>query len=192
MDACLARIDECEPRIHASAWLDAARARRLAAEAERRQAAGESLAPLHGVPVGIKDILDTAGIPTEDGTPVFAGNVPAHSAVAVRHLEAAGAIVAGKLVTAELAFFFPGPTRNPWDLSRTPGGSSMGSAAAVATGMLPGAVGTQTNGSVIRPAAFCGVVGFKPSRGRIPGDGALLFSETLDQIGAFARTVAGA
>src|SRR4051794_18022846 len=183
MDACLARIAAVEPRVRAFAWLDAARAERLAAEADRRQAAGEPLGPLHGVPVGIKDILDTAGIPTEHGTAVFAGNVPAHDAAAVRGLEVAGAIVAGKMVTAELAYFFPGPTRNPWDLSRTSGGSSMGSAGAVAAGMLPGAVGTQTNGSVIRPAAFCGVVGFKPSRGRISGEGALLFSETLDQIG---------
>ena len=191
MEAYLARIAAVEPRVRAFAWLDAERARRLAAEADRRRAAGEKIGPLHGVPLGIKDVLETSGIPTEHGSAAFAGHVPDTSAGAVRNLEVAGALVIGKTVTAELAYFSPGPTRNPWDLERTPGGSSMGSAAAVAAGMVPGAIGTQTNGSVVRPAAFCGVVGYKPSQGRIPGDGVLVFSHTLDQVGCFASSVAG-
>src|SRR5207245_268348 len=112
-------------------------------------------------------------------------------AVAVARLVAAGAIVFGKTVTAELAYFTPGPTTNPWNPKRTPGGSSMGSAAAVAAGIIPGSIGTQTNGSVIRPAAFCGVVGFKPTAGRLPTEGALRFSPSLDQVGTFAGDVDG-
>ena len=138
----------------------------------------------------MKDIFDTAGIPTEHGSKLFAGRVPERSCDAVRALEAAGAIVVGKTVTAELAFLTPGPTRNPYDLGRTPGGSSMGSAAAVAAGVIPGAIGSQTNGSTIRPGAFSGVVGFKPTGGRLPTAGALEFSKTLDQVGAFAGDVA--
>jgi len=140
----------------------------------------------------VKDVFDTAGIPTEYGSPIFAGRVPDDSAAAVERLEAAGAIVFGKTVTAELAYFAPGPTTNPWNPERTPGGSSMGSAAAVAAGVVPAAIGTQTNGSTIRPAAFCGVVGFKPSFGRLPTAGALRFAPTLDQVGVFARTVGDA
>lgn len=180
----LRRIEEREPSLHAFAWLDLERARRLAAAAHP--------GPLQGVPVGVKDIIDTAGIPTECGSALFGGRVPDRSAAVVERLEAAGAVIVGKTVTAELAYFTPGPTRNPWNLERTPGGSSMGSAAAVAAGMLELAVGTQTNGSVIRPAAFCGVVGYKPSAGLIPRDGVLTFSETLDQVGGFARSVADA
>ena len=148
--------------------------------------------PLSGVPVGVKDIFDTAGIPTGYGSPIFAGRVPDTTAVAVERLEAAGAVVFGKTVTAELAYFFPGPTTNPWNASRTPGGSSMGSAAAVAAGVVPAAIGTQTNGSTIRPAAFCGIVGFKPSFGRLPTAGALQFAPTLDTVGVFATSVADA
>jgi len=142
------------------------------------------------VPIGVKDVYDTAGLPTEHGSALFRGRVPDRSAEVVRALEAAGAIVIGKTITAELAFLHPGPTRNPYDLERTPGGSSMGSAAAVAAGVLPGALGTQTNGSTIRPAAFCGVVGFKPTGGRLSTEGALEFSKTLDQVGTFAGDVA--
>jgi Asp-tRNA(Asn)/Glu-tRNA(Gln) amidotransferase A subunit family amidase len=118
--------------------------------------------------------------------------VPDRSAAAVEALEAAGAIVIGKTVTTELAFYEPGPTRNPHDASRTPGGSSMGSAAAVGAGIVPGAIGSQTNGSVIRPAAYCGVVGVKPTYGRLPLDGAMPFAPTLDHVGTFTRTVEGA
>jgi Asp-tRNA(Asn)/Glu-tRNA(Gln) amidotransferase A subunit family amidase len=147
---------------------------------------------LAGVPIAVKDIFDTAGIPTECGTALMAGRVPERSATVVSILEEAGAVVFGKTVTAELAYAHPGPTRNPWDLQRTPGGSSMGSAAAVAAGVVPGAIGTQTNGSIIRPAAFTGVVGFKPSAGRIPREGVLSFSPTLDQVGVLAADVGGA
>ena len=141
------------------------------------------------MPIGVKDVFDTAGIPTEHGSALFKGRVPTRDADAVRALQAAGAIVIGKTVTAELAFLQPGPTRNPYDLGRTPGGSSMGSAAAVAVGVVPGAVGTQTNGSTIRPAAFSGTVGFKPTGGRLSTAGALEFSKTLDQVGVFAGNV---
>ena len=148
-----------------------------------------SASPLRGVPIGVKDIFDTAGIPTEHGSELFAGRIPSRNSDVVEAIAKAGAIMFGKTVTAELAFLHPGPTVNPWNRHRTPGGSSMGSAAAVAAGIVPLAIGTQTNGSVIRPAAFCGVVGFKPSAGAIPRGGALIFSPTLDQVGVFARNV---
>ena len=142
------------------------------------------------MPVGVKDIFDTAQVPTEHGCRLYAGRVPQRSAAAVRSLEDAGAIVVGKTVTAELAFLTPGSTRNPYDLGRTSGGSSMGSAAAVSAAVIPAAIGSQTNGSTIRPAAFCGIVGFKPTGGRISTEGALEFSRTLDQVGTFAGDVA--
>src|SRR5438876_524525 len=151
--------------------------------------ASGSTGALVGVPIGVKDILDTAGAPTERGSALYAGRIAETDADVVRNLRAAGALIIGKTVTAELAFYHPGPTRNPWDLSRTPGGSSMGSAAAVAAGVVPMAVGTQTNGSVIRPAAFCGAVGFKPTAGRLSREGVFEFSRTLDQVGGFARSV---
>jgi Asp-tRNA(Asn)/Glu-tRNA(Gln) amidotransferase A subunit family amidase len=185
LEASIAVYDEWEPQLRAFAWFDPERARARAAD---RPGGG----PLDGLPIGVKDIFDTAAIPTEYGSAIFAGRVPAESAVAVTRLEAAGAVLFGKTVTAELAYYEPGPTTNPWDPARTPGGSSSGSAAAVAAGIVPLALGSQTNGSVIRPAAFCGVVGFKPSAGRLPGDGVLSFSPSLDQVGVFARTVAEA
>jgi Asp-tRNA(Asn)/Glu-tRNA(Gln) amidotransferase A subunit family amidase len=141
------------------------------------------------LPVGVKDIFDTAGAPSERGSALYEGRIAEDDAAVVRNLRGAGAIIVGKTVTAELAMAHPGPTRNPWDLSRTSGGSSMGSAAAVAAGVVPLAVGSQTNGSVIRPAAFCGVVGFKPSFGRLSREGMFVTSETLDQVGGFARSV---
>ena len=183
--ACLARYEAVESRINAFAWIDAERARGIARERDAQPWKG----PLHGVPIAVKDIFDTAGIPTEHGSRLFAGRIPPTSADAVVALEDAGAIVVGKTVTAELAFLTPGPTRNPWDLERTPGGSSMGSAAAVAAQVVPLALGSQTNGSIIRPAAFCGVVGFKPSTGRLSRAGVLEFSPTLDHVGCFARSV---
>ena len=140
--------------------------------------------------MAVKDVFDTAGIPTEHGSPLFRGRVPDRSSDVVRALEASGAIVIGKTVTAELAFLTPGPTRNPYAVERTPGGSSMGSAAAVAAAIVPGAIGTQTNGSTIRPGAFSGAVGFKPTGGRLSTAGALEFSKTLDQVGTFAGDVA--
>jgi len=188
IEACLERYAATEPALHAFAWLDAARARRLARERDAQEPSGI----LHAIPVGVKDVFDTAGIPTEHGSALFKGRLPARDADVVRALQDAGAIVVGKTVTAELAFLEPGPTRNPYDAGRTPGGSSMGSAAAVAAGVIPGAIGTQTNGSTIRPAAFSGTVGFKPTGGRLSTAGALEFSKTLDQVGVFAGNVPSA
>jgi len=188
VDAALDRYRATEPVIHAFAWLDPERARRIAGERDNEAPRGI----LHGVPIAVKDIYDTAGLPTENGSRLFAGRVPDRSADVVTALEAAGAIVIGKTVTAELAYYAPGPTRNPYDRTRTPGGSSQGSAAAVAAGVVPAAIGSQTNGSVIRPAAFCGTVGYKPTGGRLATRGALEFSHTLDQVGGFAGTVESA
>ena len=181
----IARYDAIESRIHAFTRYDAEPALLLDAALEATGATGALLR----VPVGVKDIFDTAGVPTERGSALYAGRIAERDADVVRNLRAAGAVIVGKTVTAELAFYHPGPTRNPWDLSRTPGGSSMGSAAAVAAGVVPLAVGSQTNGSVIRPAAFCGVVGFKPTAGRLSREGVFEFSRTLDQVGGFARSV---
>jgi Asp-tRNA(Asn)/Glu-tRNA(Gln) amidotransferase A subunit family amidase len=175
----LDRFERWEPRLHAFAWCDP----------ERVRAAATSYGPLAGMLVGVKDVFDTAGIPTEYGSTIFAGRVPGRSALPVERIEAAGGVVFGKTVTSELAYYAPGPTRNPWNLERTPGGSSMGSAAAVAAGIVPAAIGTQTNGSLIRPAAFCGVVGFKPTYGRIATTHTLTFSPALDHVGVFARSV---
>jgi Asp-tRNA(Asn)/Glu-tRNA(Gln) amidotransferase A subunit family amidase len=187
--ALLERIVQCEPRIRAFAWLDRAAALEKARVADRWHAAGDQLGLLHGIPVGIKDIIATAGIPTEMGSALFAGRVPKESAAVVRRLETEGGFVFGKTVTAELAYFHPGATRNPWNSAHTSGGSSMGSAAVVAAGMAPLALGTQTNGSVIRPAAFCGCVGYKPSAGLLGRSGIQPFSPTLDQVGVFTRSV---
>jgi Asp-tRNA(Asn)/Glu-tRNA(Gln) amidotransferase A subunit family amidase len=191
VEEALARYDEREPTLHAFAWLDRDRALSLADDADAATARGDGRGLLHGVPVGVKDIFDTAAIPTENGSPLFRGRVPGRSAETVVALERAGAIVIGKTVTTELAFYHPGPTTNPHDPTRTPGGSSMGSAAAVAAGIVPGAVGSQTNGSVIRPAAFCGVVGAKPTYGRLSLEGVMPFAPTLDHAGTFAGTVEG-
>lgn len=189
--SCLKRILALEPRIRAFAWLDPERAMALAEikDRERRHGAAQ---PLHGLPVAVKDIIRTRGIPTGMGSPIYDGYVPESSAAVVEKLEAAGAWVLGKSVTAEFAYLTPGKTCNPWNPAHTPGGSSMGSAAAVAAGFTPAALGTQTNGSIIRPAAFCGVVGFKPSFGLISFSGAHVFSPTLDHMGVFARSVADA
>ena len=189
VEACLARIDEVDSKIEAWAFLDREHALRQANAADDRRKRGDPIGPLHGVPLGIKDIFDTSDYPTEFGSPLWAGRTPRRDAAAVASLRAAGAVIMGKTVTTEYAYFNPGKTRNPHDPERTPGGSSSGSAAAVAAGMVPGAIGSQTNGSVIRPAAFCGVVGFKPSHGLIPRTGALLLSRALDHVGVFARSV---
>jgi Asp-tRNA(Asn)/Glu-tRNA(Gln) amidotransferase A subunit family amidase len=186
---CLKRIDEVEPRVGAWAFLDREHALSQAREADDRRKQGQATGPLHGVPIGIKDIFDTGDYPTELGSPLWAGRTPRRDAAAVARLRAAGAVIMGKTVTTEYAYRTPGKTRNPHDAERTPGGSSSGSAAAVAASMVPGAIGSQTNGSVIRPAAFCGVVGFKPTHGLIPRSGALLLSRALDHVGVFARSV---
>jgi Asp-tRNA(Asn)/Glu-tRNA(Gln) amidotransferase A subunit family amidase len=187
--ACLARVEEAEPEVQAWTFLDRDHAMRQAAAADQHRKAGKALGPLHGVPVGVKDVFDTGDMPTELGSPLWAGRTPRRDAAVVARLRAAGAVIMGKTVTTEYAYYQPGKTRNPHDPARTPGGSSSGSAAAVAALMVPGAVGSQTNGSVIRPAAFCGVFGYKPTHGLIPRTGALLLSRTLDHVGVFARTV---
>jgi Asp-tRNA(Asn)/Glu-tRNA(Gln) amidotransferase A subunit family amidase len=189
---CLERIDEVDARIQAWCFLDREHAMRQAKAADEHRRLGKAIGPLHGVPIGIKDIYDTADMPTEFGSPLWQGRTPSRDAAAVSLLRAAGAVIMGKTVTTEYAFLNPGKTRNPHDPEHTPGGSSSGSAAAVAAGMVPGAIGSQTNGSVIRPAAFCGIVGFKPTHGLIPRSGALLLSRTLDHVGVFARTVGDA
>ena len=187
--ACLDRIAEIDGDVQAWAFLDREYAMTQARSLDESRAHGRALGPMHGVPVGIKDIFDTSDYPTELGSPLWAGRMPRRDAAAVARLRAAGAVIMGKTVTTEYAYFHPGKTRNPHDRERTPGGSSSGSAAAVAAQMVPGAIGSQTNGSTIRPAAYCGVVGFKPTHGLIPRTGALLLSRTLDQVGLFARTV---
>ncbi|MBI2466510.1 MAG: amidase [Candidatus Rokubacteria bacterium] len=186
---CLERVEEVEAKVQAWAFLDRDHALRQADAADLHRKQGKALAPLHGVPIGVKDIFDTGDMPTELGSPLWAGRTPRRDAAVVARLRAAGAVIMGKTVTTEYAYFQPGKTTNPHDPGRTPGGSSSGSAAAVAASMVPGAIGSQTNGSVIRPAAFCGVVGFKPTHGLIPRSGALLLSRTLDHVGVFARTV---
>lgn len=183
----LAQYERTEEQIRAFAWINPERVRRRARELDAVPV-GERRA-LWGVPVGVKDIVDTAGVPTECGSALYAGRVPERSAAIVERLEAAGAIVFGKTVTTEVAYFYPGPTRNPWRTDRTPGGSSMGSAAAIAAGVIPASVGSQTNGSIIRPASFCGVVGFKPTFGRVPVDGVMPFAPSLDTLGPLARSV---
>jgi Asp-tRNA(Asn)/Glu-tRNA(Gln) amidotransferase A subunit family amidase len=188
-DACLEVIAAREGEVQAWQYLDPEHARAQARALDAHRKAGKPIGPLHGLPVGIKDIIDVAGMPTEHGTPLCAGHRPRRDAWLTARLRAAGAVVMGKTVTTELAVYSPDKTRNPHDPSRTPGGSSSGSAAAVAAGMVPLAVGTQTNGSVVRPAAFCGVVGYKPSFGWIPRTGVLEQSPTLDHIGVFARSV---
>jgi aspartyl-tRNA(Asn)/glutamyl-tRNA(Gln) amidotransferase subunit A len=192
VESCLERIEALEPAVQAwvtvdrSGALDAAR--RLDAEA----LAGRARGPLHGVPVGLKDIIDAAGLKTTAGARGFADTVPAEDAACVARLRAAGAVVLGKLQTTEFAFSDPAVTRNPWRPGRTPGGSSAGSAAAVAARMVPAALGTQTVGSVLRPAAFCGVVGFKPTYGRISRRGVVPLAWSLDHVGVLTRSVADA
>jgi Asp-tRNA(Asn)/Glu-tRNA(Gln) amidotransferase A subunit family amidase len=187
---CLERVEAVEAKVRAWTFLDPDHARQQAEAADLRRKQGKALGPLHGVPLGVKDIFDTGDMPTELGSPLWAGRTPRRDAAIVARLRAAGAVIMGKTVTTEYAYRRPGKTTNPHDPGRTPGGSSSGSAAAVAAQMVPGAVGSQTNGSVIRPAAFCGVVGFKPTHGLIPRSGMLLLSRTLDHVGVFARTVA--
>ncbi len=192
VEACLARIEAVDPEIEAWAFLDPEHARAQAKQADRQRRSGRPIGPLHGVPVGVKDIVDTRDMPTGNGTVLDAERRPRRDAAIVARLRAAGAVILGKTVTTELAYYAPGKTKNPHDPTRTPGGSSSGSAAAVASGMVPVAVGTQTNGSVIRPAAFCGTVGYKPTYGLIPRTGVLAQSFHLDTIGTFGRSVADA
>lgn len=187
--SCLERIRALEPKVQAWTFLDEEHALAQARAADERKRSGEPIGPLHGVPVGLKDIIDTADMPTENGTVLHKGRTPRDDAAVVAMLRAAGAVILGKTVTTECAYFSPGKTRNPRNPEHTPGGSSSGSAAAVAAGMVPLALGSQTNGSVIRPGAFCGVYAFKPTHGLIPRSGVLELSRTLDHVGCFARDI---
>ncbi len=189
VEACLERIKERDEDVQAWEHLNPEFALEQARAADERRARDQSTGPLHGVPVGIKDIIDTYDFPTENGTPAYAGRQPGDDAALVAALKDAGAIIMGKTVTTELAVLHPNRTRNPHNLEHTPGGSSSGSAAAVADQMVTLAVGTQTGGSVIRPASFCGVYGFKPTHGTISRTGVLMQSPPLDTVGAFARSV---
>jgi Asp-tRNA(Asn)/Glu-tRNA(Gln) amidotransferase A subunit family amidase len=186
LDACLARIGEREPTVQAWVSLNPGRASTAADRVDAAPAAG----PLAGLPVGVKDVIDVAGWPTGCNSSLEAGRIANVTAKVVQRLEAAGAVVVGKTVTTEYAFTEPGPTRNPHDLTRTPGGSSSGSAAAVADFQVPIALTTQTGGSTIRPAAYCGIVGYKPPYGWMPSEGLHYLAPSLDTIGLHARTVA--
>lgn len=185
--ACLDRIDATDNQLHAWAYIDREGALARAAEMDQIRKSGHATGALHGVPVGLKDIIDTAGVPTERGSSIFTGRIPDENATIVNCLLEAGAVILGKTVTTEFAFVHANETRNPHNVEHSPGGSSSGSAASVAAFQVPLAIGTQTNGSVIRPASFCGTYGFKPSRGVIPRTGLLQTSKTLDQVGVFAR-----
>ena len=192
LETCLANIDLRESAVRAWVVVDREAARRRAAELAALPHAERAKLPLFGVPIGVKDIIDVAGLPTRAGSPLTSSAPVAHDAPLIARLRAAGAIILGKTVTTEFAYLDPPVTRNPWNLDRTPGGSSSGSAAAVAAGMCLAAIGTQTGGSVIRPAAFCGVVGFKPSYGWCSAEGVFPLAAWLDHLGIMARTVADA
>ena len=183
--ACLARIEARESEIHAWAFIDDEVALRQARELDRQTVRG----PQHGVPVAVKDIFDTYDMPTCNGSVIHAGRTPSADAAVVAMLRDAGAVILGKTVTTEFAYFHPGPTTNPHDATRTPGGSSSGSAAAVADGMAPIGLGSQTAASVIRPASFCGVVGYKSRLGGFPMNGVSPLARSLDSFGWMTRSV---
>jgi amidase len=185
VEACLERIAAREPSVHAWANLDPDLARRQARELDRSPSRG----PLHGVPLGVKDVLDTADQPTEMGSPIYRGYRPVADAACVAVARAAGANILGKTVTAEFAGMAPGPTANPHNPAHTPGGSSSGSGAAVADFMVPAAFGTQTGGSVLRPASYCGVIGYKPTFGTFNRAGLKFAAESLDTVGLLARSL---
>jgi Asp-tRNA(Asn)/Glu-tRNA(Gln) amidotransferase A subunit family amidase len=186
---CLERIRAKEDDVRAWTFLDPDYALDQARGLDAERRSGRLRGRLHGIPVAVKDIFDTVDMPTENGTVLHAGRQPARDASAVAFLKSAGAVIMGKTVTTELALYGPGKTRNPCHPEHTPGGSSSGSAAAVASGMVPLAIGSQTNGSIIRPASFCGVIGFKPSHGAISRQGVLKLSRILDHVGIFARSL---
>jgi Asp-tRNA(Asn)/Glu-tRNA(Gln) amidotransferase A subunit family amidase len=187
--SCLLRVRHLDDAVEAFAWLDPEHAIQRAREADQRLKSGRTPGALHGVPIGVKDLIATRGVPTAMGSPIYTGYVPQTNAEVVDRMVTAGALMFAKTVTTEFAFMVPSKTHNPWNAKHTPGGSSSGSAAAVAAGFCPVAIGTQTNGSVIRPAAFCGVVGYKPGNSVLSTEGILPFSPTLDQPGVFARCV---
>ena len=183
--ACLDRIEQQEPTVHAWRFLDP----KLALVQARRCDASEARSPLHGVPVAVKDQFDTADMPTGYGSPIYEGHRPVADAGSVARLREAGVVILGKTKLTEFALYHPTDTTNPLDPARTPGGSSSGSAAAVADFMVPAATGTQTVGSIIRPASYCGIFGYKPTFGSISRSGVLTLCASLDHVGLFARTV---
>ena len=188
-ESCLARVREVDGAVQAWAFLEPEHALAQARAADELRMSGQPVGALHGVPIGIKDIIDTADMPTENGSVLHAGRTPSRDASVVSLLRAAGAVIMGKTVTTEFATRTPGKTRNPHDPAHTPGGSSSGSAAAVAASMVPLALGSQTTGSTIRPASYCGVYGLKPTHGLIPRHGMFRLSRTLDHVGLFARSI---
>ena len=189
VEACLARIRDADADVQAWTFLDPDYAIVQARAADDYRLSGQPVGALHGVPVGIKDIIDTADMPTENGSPLHAGRTPSRDAAVVARLRGAGAVIMGKTVTTEFATRHPGKTRNPHNPTHTPGGSSSGSAAAVAAGMVPLALGSQTGGSTIRPASYCGVYGLKPTHGLISRHGMWELSRTVDHVGLFARSL---
>src|SRR5713226_5737324 len=189
VESCLGRIRETEPRVEAWIYLDPEYALAQAKAVDEWRQSGRTVGGLHGVPVGLKDIIDTGDMPTENGSVLHAGRTPARDAAVVERLRAAGAVITGKTVTTEFATRTPGKTRNPHNPGHTPGGSSSGSAAAVASGMVPLALGSQTTGSTIRPGSFCGVYALKPTHGLISRRGMFELSRSMDHVGLFARTI---
>lgn len=189
VNACLKKINETDQEIRAWAHVDHQGALGRAEELDKVLQQGGQPGPMHGMPVGLKDIIATSDMPTEYGSPIFRDHRTDYDAALVEKLRTGGAVILGKTVTTEFAFMHASQTRNPKNLEYSPGGSSSGSAAAVSAGQVPMAVGTQTGGSVIRPASFCGVYGFKPTRGRISRTGVFETSKTFDQIGTFGRTL---
>ncbi len=189
LERCIERIEALEPAVMAFAFLNLERARAAADEATARYKAGRSIGPLDGMPVGIKDLIETYDMPTEFGSELFRGHQPMTDAACVRALRLGGAILVGKTVTVCLGGGDPAPTRNPFDTRRTPGGSSSGTAAAVAAGMLPAALGTHARGSTIRPASFCGVYALKPTFGAINRQGTFSMAYSMDHLGVFAGTL---
>jgi Asp-tRNA(Asn)/Glu-tRNA(Gln) amidotransferase A subunit family amidase len=189
LEACLERIDHLEDRVHAWVFVDRegarAEAERLTSELRR----GNRRGPLHGIPIGIKDIFDVVDWPTAAGSRLWKDRIAGRDATVVGRLREAGAVFVGKTVTTQYASFDPPPTRNPWDLSRTPGGSSSGSAAALACGMCLGALGSQTGGSITRPASYCGTAGLKPTFGRVSTAGVVPLAASMDHVGVMARCV---
>src|SRR5213593_4541215 len=189
VEACLDRIRAVDPAIKAWVHLDETGARAAARAADAAGRPGATLGVLHGVPIGVKDIIDVAGMPTTAGARAFAHTRPTRDATCVARLRAAGAIVLGKTHTTQFAYRDPAPTANPWNPAHTPGGSSSGSAAAVAARTVPVALGTQTIGSNVRPASYCGLVGLKPTLGRISTRGVMALSYTQDHVGLMTRSV---
>jgi Asp-tRNA(Asn)/Glu-tRNA(Gln) amidotransferase A subunit family amidase len=182
---CIERIRERDPAVHAWTFIDVDGATKRARQLDAQAVSGM----LHGLPIAVKDLFDTFDMPTSYGSPIYARHRPVSDAASVATARTAGAVIVGKTVTTEFATFHPGPTCNPHDLRRTPGGSSSGSAAAVADAMVPLAFGTQTAGSIVRPAAYCGAVGYKPSYGTVCRVGVKMISDTLDTVGVFGRSV---